>query len=106
MLTTAQMRKRLDYARFTHLTGMFMIAMFIYLFSTIPHKFWVLLTVLVVSAGIEPGLIIRRAIHRINGTFAGLALMIPLLYLMQLNYRLIPIVFVLAIIGLAVTSLN
>ena len=106
MLTTAQMRKKLDYARFTHLAGMFMIAMFIYLFSTIPHKFWVLLTVIVVSAAIEPGLIIRRAIHRLSGTFAALALLIPLLYLMQLNYRFIPVVFILSIIGVAVTSLN
>jgi low affinity Fe/Cu permease len=106
MLSTAEMKRRLDYARFTHLTGMFMIAMFIYLFSTIPHKFWVLLTVLVVSAGIEPGLIVRRAIHRIGGTFSALTILIPLIYFMQLNYRLIPVVFILSIIGLAVTSLN
>ncbi|WP_058535671.1 FUSC family protein [Legionella saoudiensis] len=106
MLSTAQMRRRLDYARFTHLAGMFMIAMFIYLFSTIPHKFWVLLTVLVVSAGIEPGLITRRAIHRIGGTFIGLTILLPLLYLMQLNYRFIPVVFVLALIGLSVSTLN
>ena len=106
MHSTEKIRHRLDYARFTHLAGMFMIAMWVYLFSTIPHKFWILLTVLVVSAGIEPGLIVRRAIHRVSGTFAALALLIPLLYLMQLNYRLISVVFILAIIGVAVSSLN
>lgn len=106
MLSTAEMKKRLDYARFTHLASMFMIAMLIYLFSTIPHKFWVLLTVLVVSAGIEPGLIVRRAIHRIGGTFAALVLLIPLIYIMQFNYRLIPVVFIIALIGLSVSSLN
>lgn len=106
MLSTAQMRRRLDYARFTHLAGMFMIAMFIYLFSTVPHKFWVLLTVLVVSAGIEPGLIARRAVHRIGGTFIALAILLPLIYLMQLNYRFISVVFILALIGLSISTLN
>lgn len=106
MLSTAEMKKRLDYARFTHLASMFMIAMLIYLFSTIPHKFWILLTVLVVSAGIEPGLIVRRAIHRIGGTFTALAILPPLIYLMQLNYRFVSVVFIVGMIGLAISSLN
>ncbi|STY29881.1 Uncharacterised protein [Legionella wadsworthii] len=106
MLTAAALKKKLDYARFTQLAMMFMVAMWIYLFTTIPHKWWVLLTVIMVSAGIEPGLIIRRAIYRIGGTFAALLVLIPLIYLMQLNYRLIPVVFIFGIIGLAVSSLN
>ncbi|QLZ69776.1 FUSC family protein [Legionella sp. PC1000] len=106
MLSATQLKKKLDYARFTQLAIMFMVAMLIYLFSTIPHKFWVLLTVLVISAGIEPGLIIRRAVHRIGGTFAALLILIPLIYLMQLNYRLIPVVFIICIIGLSVSALN
>jgi Fusaric acid resistance protein-like len=106
MLSTTAMKKRLDYARFTHLAGMFMIAMLIYLFTTIPHKFWILLTVLVVSAGIEPGLIARRAIHRIGGTFLGLVILIPLLYLMQLNYRFVALVFIIAFIGFGVSIIN
>ena len=85
---------------------MFMVAMFIYLFSTIPHKWWVLLTVLVISAGIEPGLIVKRSIHRIGGTAAALVVLIPLLYLMQANYRLIPLVFVIGIIGMSVSIIN
>jgi uncharacterized membrane protein YccC len=106
MLSATALKKKLDYARFTHLAVMFMIAMFIYLFSTIPHKWWVLLTVIVISAGIEPGLIIKRAINRIGGTFAALVTLIPLIYFMQLNYRLIPVVFIIALIGLAVSSIN
>lgn len=106
MLSTTALKKKLDYARFTHLAVMFMVAMLIYLFTTIPHKLWVLLTVIVISAGIEPGLILRRAVHRIGGTFAALLILIPLIYFMQLNYRLIPVVFIIAIIGLAVSSIN
>ncbi len=106
MLTAAKLKKKLDYARFIQLAIMFMVAMGIYLFTTIPHKWWVLLTVIMISAGIEPGLIIRRAIHRIGGTFAALLILIPLIYLMQLNYRLISVVFIMGIIGLAVTALN
>lgn len=106
MLSAAQLKKKLDYARFTQLAIMFMVAMWIYLFTTIPHKWWVLLTVIMVSAGIEPGLIIRRSIHRIGGTFAALLILIPLIYLMQFNYRLVSVVFIIAIIGLGVTALN
>ncbi|KTD40508.1 FUSC family protein [Legionella parisiensis] len=106
MLSATQLKKKLDYARFTHLAIMFMVAMLIYLFTTIPHKWWVLLTVIVISAGIEPGLIVRRAIHRIGGTFAALLILIPLIYLLQVNYRLIPVVFTIGIIGLSVTALN
>ena len=106
MLSTESMKKKLDYARFIHLAVMFMVAMLIYLFSTIPHKWWVLLTVLVISAGIEPGLILRRAIHRIGGTFAALVILFPLIYFMQLNYRLISVVFVFSIISFAVSILN
>lgn len=83
-----------------------MVAMLIFLFSTFPEKWWVLITVLSVSAGIEPGLIIRRAKHRIGGTLLALIILIPLLYLLQLNYRLISILFVLAIVGLSVATLN
>ncbi|HHF7372961.1 FUSC family protein [Legionella bozemanae] len=106
MLSATQLKKKLDYARFTHLAIMFMVAMLIYLFTTIPHKWWILLTVIVISAGIEPGLIVRRAIHRIGGTFAALLILIPLIYLLQLNYRLVPVVFIIGIIGLSVTALN
>ncbi|MFC3908957.1 FUSC family protein [Legionella dresdenensis] len=106
MRTAEQLRKHLDYARFVHLAITFMIAMFLYLFSTIPERRWVLLTVLVVSAGVEPGLIIRRSMHRIGGTFAALLILVPLIGLTQLNYRFIPVLLIVAIIGLNVSALN
>ncbi|AYK03048.1 Uncharacterised protein [Legionella sainthelensi] len=106
MLTQNALKRKLDYARFVHLAIMFMVAMLIYLFSNIPHKWWVLLTVIVISAGIEPGLIVKRAIFRIGGTFAALLILIPLLYLTQFNYRLIPVIFIVAVIGFSVSSIN
>ncbi|RUR09720.1 FUSC family protein [Legionella sp. km772] len=106
MQTALQLKRKLDYARFVHLAVVFMMAMFLFLFSTIPEKKWVLLTVLVVSAGIEPGLIIRRSIHRMGGTLAALLILVPLIYLIQLNYRFIPVLFILTLIALNVTALN
>lgn len=106
MHTVSQLKRKLDFARFVHLAIVFLIAMFLYLFSTIPEKRWILLTVLVISAGIEPGLIIRRSVHRIGGTFAALLILIPIIYLMQLNYRFIPVFFILAIVGMNVSTLN
>lgn len=106
MQTTLQLKRRLDYARFVHLCVVFIIALFLFLFSTIPERRWILLTVIVISAGIEPGLIIRRAAHRLGGTIGALLIMIPLIFLMQLNYRLIPVLFITAIIAMNVTALN
>ncbi|KTD76574.1 FUSC family protein [Legionella waltersii] len=106
MQQTSTLRKKLDYARFIHLLIMFMVAMLIFLFSTFPERLWVLITVLSVSAGAEPGLILIRAIHRAGGTILALILLIPLLYLLQLNYRLIPILFIFSLIGLSVSTLN
>ncbi|VEG91814.1 FUSC family protein [Legionella spiritensis] len=100
------LKKKLEYARFIHLLIIYLTALVIFLFSTVPHRQWILLTVLVVSAGIEPGLILKRSIHRILGTLSALIVLLPLLYIMQLNYRLIPIVFAIALIGMVVSSLN
>lgn len=106
MHATQKLKQKLDLARFTHLAVLFMVAMYLYLFSTIPERWWILLTVLVISAGIEPGLIIRRSIHRIGGTLAALFILIPLIYSLQVNYRFIPVLFIVTIIGLNVTALN
>ncbi|WP_133128502.1 FUSC family protein [Legionella nagasakiensis] len=100
------LKKRLEYARFSHLLILFVMAIIMYAFSTLPHKWWIFLTILVISSGVEPGLIIRRSIHRIGGTLLALLFLIPLLYLLQLNYRLIPVFFILAVIGMVVASLN
>lgn len=100
------LKKQLEYARFVHLFVVLVVVLLIFLFTTIPHKRWILLTVLVLSAGIHPGLILKRSWHRIAGTFLALLLLIPLLYLMQLNYRLISVCFVLALVASTVTGLN
>ncbi len=106
MRTAKQLKTRLDSARFIHLLVVFMIAMFLYLFTTLPERWWILLTVLVSSAGIEPGLIIRRSIQRITGTLSALIIITPLIYLLHFNYRLVPVCFILAIIGLNVAAVN
>ena len=106
MQTAEQLKKKLDYARFVHLAVTFMIAMALFVFSNIPEKRWILLTVLVVSASIEPGLIIRRSAHRMMGTLAALLLLTPLIYLLQLNYRFIPVFFIFSLVGFNVTFLN
>lgn len=106
MQTAAKLKRKLDYARFVHLASIFMIALFFFIFTNIPENKWILLTVLVVSAGIEPGLIILRSKHRMGGTIAALLILIPLIYLVQFNYRFIPVLFILAIIALNVSALN
>lgn len=106
MQRAEKLRKRLEYARFTHLFMLYSTALLFFLFTNIPHKFWILLTVLVINAGIQPGLILRRSIHRVAGTLLALFFLIPLLFLLQLNYRLIPVVFILAMVAMTVTTLN
>jgi len=101
-----RLKRKLELLRFTHLAIIATAAILIYLTVTLPHKWWILLTALIVSAGIHPGLIIKRSLFRIKGTFTALILLIPLLYLVQLNYRLISIILVLSLIGLTVSSLN
>ncbi|KTD20070.1 Uncharacterised protein [Legionella lansingensis] len=100
------LRTQLGYARFTHLVLIYTMGIITYVVSNMPHKWWVLLTVLVISSSIEPGLIVQRARHRIKGTLLALILMIPLLYLLQLNYRLIPVLFIGSAVGMLVTTLN
>lgn len=83
-----------------------MIAMFLFLFTTIPERWWILLTVLVCSSGIEPGLVMRRSKQRIKGTLAALMIILPLIYCLRLNYRLIPVCFIVFFIALNVSALN
>jgi len=100
------LQKKLEYARFMHIFLLYAFALIIFLFSTLPHKWWVLLTILVVSSAIEPGLVLKKSMQRINGTFIALMLLIPMLYLMQLNYRLVSVFFVLMALGSTIVSLN
>lgn len=100
------LKATLDHARFVRLLTSYLIGLIIFLFTTIPHKWWVWVTIMVVSGAFESGLIIRKSFLRIRGSLSALLLIIPLLYIMQLNYRMIPIAFILSGIGLAVSSMN
>ncbi|WED44087.1 FUSC family protein [Legionella cardiaca] len=100
------LRKQLGYARFIHLILIYTLGLLSYVLLTVPHKWWILLTVLVISSGLEPGLMVDRALQRIKGTLLALTLMIPLLYLLQVNYRLIPVIFIGSAVGMVVASLN
>lgn len=106
MSRTIVLKKKLESARFIHLLGIYMLALLFFLFTTIPHRQWILLTVSVISAGIEPGLILKRSKHRVMGTLLALVLLVPALYVMQLNYRLVSIFLTLCLIGKVVSSLN
>lgn len=106
MRHTVMLKKRLAFVRFLHLLLMFIAAMFFFLFSNLPHAWWILVTTLAVSSSIEPGIIFGNSIHRIRGTLFALILLLPLLYILQLNYRFIPVIFILIIVGFNVTALN
>lgn len=98
------LKSKLNYARFGQISFVFTIGMAMYLFTTIPHNWWILLTVIMMSAAIEPGLIIKKSINRGKGTLIGILLFLPLIYLLQLNYRFIPLVFILLSIGISVPN--
>ncbi|KTD20346.1 integral membrane protein, YccS/YhfK family [Legionella londiniensis] len=85
---------------------MYIMALCVFLFSTIPHKRWVFLSVMVICAGIQPGLIVKRSIRRIKGTMLALVLMMPVLYLVQINYRLIPVLLIGSAILMVVSGMN
>lgn len=106
MREAIKIKRQLEGARLIHITTMYVIALILFLFSTFPHRWWILLTILVISAAVEPGLLIKKSVHRMRGTLLSLILLIPLLYLVQLNYRLIPVVFIIMTIGVTVSSLN
>lgn len=98
------LKKKLDYARFGQISFVFTIGMAMYLFTTIPHNWWIFLTVMMMSAAIEPGLIIKKSINRGKGTLIGILLFLPLIYLLQLNYRFIPLVFILLGVGISIPN--
>lgn len=91
----ATLRSRLAMARLSQITLVYGIGLALYLFTTIPHNWWVFLTVLMMTAAIEPGLVIQKSINRGKGTILGIILFMPLIYLLQLNYRMIPLTFIL-----------
>lgn len=98
------LKKRLDYARFGQIAFVFTVGLAMYLFTTIPHNWWIFLTVVMMSAAIEPGLIIKKSINRGKGTLLGILLFLPLIYLLHFNYRLIPLVFILLGVGISIPN--
>lgn len=106
MLHTKALKKKLEYARLIHIMSVFIVVLAIFLFTTLPHKRWILMTVIILCAGIHPGLVLRRARHRIAGTILALLLLIPMLYIMQINYRFISVIFIISLIAAGVAGLN
>jgi uncharacterized membrane protein YccC len=84
----------LEYARVWQLTFVFAIAFAIYVFSTLPHTWWVLVTVLIISAAYEPGLVVKKSLQRGKGTIIGLILAGVVLALLQFNFRYAPLILV------------
>ena len=89
------LRNHLAIARLGQITLVYAVGLALYLFTTIPHNWWIFLTVLMMTAAVEPGLVIQKSINRGKGTILGIIFFMPLIYLLQLNYRMIPLTFIL-----------
>lgn len=100
------LKKKLEYARFLHLLFMYLAAMLIFLWANLPHGWWVLAMTLGISSSIEPGLMVGHSINRSKGSFIALLLLPSVLYFLQVNYRFVPVVFILSVVGFNVCSLN
>lgn len=100
----ANLRSKLASARLTQITIVYGIGLALYLFTTIPHNWWIFLTVMMMMAAIEPGLVINKSINRGKGTLTGIILFIPLIYFLQFNYRMIPLTFILLACFLSVPN--
>lgn len=99
-------REQFTTERFKHVAIMFVIAVALFLFSTIPHKWWIFVTVAILCIAIEPGLIVQRTIQRSKGSLIILILMVPLLLMLQLNYRLVPLITIGAAIVMVTSFAN
>lgn len=98
--------KALEYARFIHLLFIYVIALLLFLISNLPHSWWILSMTLSISSSIEPGLMLTGSMKRAKGTIVCLFLLVPLIYTLQLNYRFVPIVFIAALAGFNIVSVN
>ncbi len=92
------LKQKLRNVRFLQLSLIYATGLIFYIFTHIPHNWWVLLTVLMIMGAVHPGHIIVKSIHRGRGTFIGILLSILLVYLFHFNYRLVSIVLMLSII--------
>ena len=85
-------------SRFIQLACLYTLAILLYRFTTIPHSRWIFSTVVVLLAANNPGIMYQNSYLRGIGTIYGVILFIPLVYLFQINYKLIPfMLFIFAI---------
>lgn len=98
------LKKQLNYARYVQLSIVFMFGMYMYLFTTIPHSWWICLTVLMMMSAIQPGLILVRSINRGKGTVVGIILSLLLVYVFHINYRLVSICLILSMLLLFIPN--
>jgi uncharacterized membrane protein YccC len=90
-----QIREKLLFARFLHLAVMFMTGLILYRFTTISHGWWIYSTVVLILASSSPGLMAQASLNRGIGNIWAAILFIPFIYILQMNYRLIPLFLVL-----------
>ena len=98
------LKQKLSYARFGQIAFVFVVGLGMYLFTTIPHNWWIFLTVMMMSAAIEPGLIVKKSINRGKGTLLGILIFLPMIYLMHFNYRVISLVFIFLGVGISLPN--
>ncbi|MFT6834640.1 MAG: hypothetical protein ACJA0H_000672 [Francisellaceae bacterium] len=89
-----RLKLNLELARVIQLTCMFAVGFSIFIFSYLPHKWWVILTVLIISAAYEPGLLVKKSWQRGRGTLVGLVVAWIILSLLDLNFRFIPLILI------------
>lgn len=87
--------------RYIQIVIMCIIAQTMYLYSNIPHNSWIVISVCGIYSGFNPGAVIKKAYHRLIGTFAGIAMVVIIWHLIHLDYRLL-IVFTTLLIPLFV----
>ncbi len=82
-------------ARFIQLICIYIAALLLFLFTTIPHARWIDSTVILLLASNNPGLLYQKSFERGLGTLYGVVLFVPFIYLMHINYKLIPLALIL-----------
>lgn len=98
------LKASLSYARFAQMSFVLSFGLAMYLFTTIPHNWWIFLTVLMIMSAVQPGLILVKSINRGKGTIVGIILAFSLVYLLHLNYRFVSIAMILFMILLNIPS--
>lgn len=98
------LKTKLAYARQIQLSMVYMFGLAVYLFTTIPHNWWIFLTVMMMMSAVQPGLILAKSINRGKGTIVGIILSFLLVYVLHLNYRLVSVVLILSMIFINVPN--